>query len=299
MLGQILKTLSYRVKTEEAEWRSENTVIRENSYGLLQAAIVSIAEHPLRWPLSLLAFLSAVSAAICFTPSCWLPRVPTNFTRTDLITYFSALWTIQGALAALVYPIVIAFVTLLLQRRHSAKSALHIYLYDSAAIVSGLSALSLLILMALQYLPLTAIGTETGIAWIFVDTLWFLVNLGLTSFFLYRTFEFVRPSRRAEIVRRYAINVIWPRELREHLASHFFLTAVREKLLPGPSSEAKLEEEMPSVWLGPSGLGLGSSVVEVSLERGSTLIDVRFRFLTWSTRLWLRLSVCSRTKSSS
>ena len=157
MLGQILKTLSYRVKTEEAEWRSENTVIREMSYNLLQGAIVYIAKHPLGWPLSLLAFLSAVSAALCFAPSCWLPRVLTDFTRADLITYFSALWSIQGALAALVYPIVIAFVTLLLQRRHNAKSALHIYLYDSAAIVSGLSALSLLILMALQYLPLTAI----------------------------------------------------------------------------------------------------------------------------------------------
>ena len=288
MMGKLLKTLSYRVRAEEAEWRSENTVMREMSYNLLQGAIVYIAKHPLGWPLSLLAFLFAFSAAIYSAPLCWLSRVLTDFTRADLITYFSALWSIQGALAALVYPIVIAFVTLLLQRRHNAKSALHIYLHDSAAIVSGLSALSLLILMALQYLPLATIDVKTGIAWICIDTLWFLVNLVLTSFFLYRTFEFVRPSKRTEIVRRYAINVIWPRELREHLASHFFLSAVREKLLPGPSSEAKLEEGVPSIWLGPSGLGFGSSVVEISLERGSRLVDIRFRFLAWSTSLWLR-----------
>jgi hypothetical protein len=93
MIGKLLKTLGYRVKAEEAEWRSENTVIREMSYNLLQRAIVYIAKHPLGWPLSVLAFLSAVSAALCFTPSCWLPRVPTDFTRADLITYFSALWT--------------------------------------------------------------------------------------------------------------------------------------------------------------------------------------------------------------
>ena len=123
MIGKLLKTLSYRVKTEEAEWRSENTVIREMSYNLLQGAIVYISKHPLGWPLSVLAFLSAISAALCFAPYCWLPGVLTDFTRADLVTYFSALWSIQGALAALVYPIVIAFVTLLLQRRHNAKSA--------------------------------------------------------------------------------------------------------------------------------------------------------------------------------
>jgi hypothetical protein len=66
MIGKLLKTLSYRVKTEEADWRSENTVIREMSYNFLQGTVVYIAKHPLGWPLSLLTFLSAVSAALCF-----------------------------------------------------------------------------------------------------------------------------------------------------------------------------------------------------------------------------------------
>ena len=288
MIGWLLKTLTHRVKTEIAEWRSSNTVIQENSYGRLQGIIVGIAEHPLIWLLLVLIILCVVSAGLCFAPGGWLPKVPINFTRTDLIMYFSVLWSIQGTVAALVYPIVIAFVTLLLQRRHSAKSILHIYLHDSAGIGSGLSALFLLILMALQYLCLTLIRVETGISWLFVDGFWFLANLGLTSFFLYRTFEFVRSPRRAEIVRRYATNVTWPQELREHLASHFFVSAVREKLLPGPDYSSEAEEKVPSVWLGPSGLSIGVPTVEILVPPDSRLIDIRFRFLKWSTTLWLR-----------
>jgi hypothetical protein len=288
MIGRIFKKLSYCVRKEEDEWRSNNAVRRELSYSRLRGILVDIAEHPLGCPLAGLVILSAGSAGLYFAPSSWLPKVPTDFKTADLITYFWALWSVQAAVAALVYPIVIAFVTLLLQRGHGAKSLLHIYLHDSTAIFSGLNSFFLLVLMALQYLFLTVIRAETGIAWLLVDGAWFLVNLALASFFLYRTFEFVRPSRRAETIRLYAINVTWPRELEEHLSAHRFQVAVEEKLLPGSSYAAEAEEKQASVWLGPSGLGTGAPMVERFLPRDSMLIDVRFRFLAWATALWIR-----------
>lgn len=300
MTGWIFNTLSHRLAREEAEWRSENDVRREKGYGYFRGVLVCAAEHPIGWPLATLIFLSIVLIALLFAPKCWFPSIDDNFGSADLIAYFSALWAVQSAVAALVYPIVIAFVTLLLQRRHSAKANLHIYLHDTAAILAGLSTLFLIILMAFQYLLLIFQGVRGDIAivWLSIDGVWFLVNLGLTSSFLFRTFQFVLPSSRAEIVQRHAINVIWPRELKAHLASYFFLAAVGERLLPGPNYGATTEEDMASIWLGPSGMKSGSPVIERTLKRNSKLTDIRFRLLAQATASWQSRSQRSKEAAS-
>lgn len=288
MTGWILNTLSHRLDREEAEWRSGNESRKEKAYGFFRSVLVRAAEHPIGWPLAVLIILSITSTAFLFVPECWFSAAHFCIRTADLIVYFSALWSVQSAVAALVYPIVIAFVTLLLQRRHSAKANLHIYLRDTAAIVSGLSTLFLLILMTLQYLLLIlqAVKGDIGIVWLFIDGVWFLVNLGLTSSFLFRTFQFVLPSCRAEIIQRHVINVTWPRELKGHLASYFFLAAVGKRLLPGPSYGTKPEDDRACIWLGPSGLKSGSPVVERSLPRDSRLTDVSFRLLACATASW-------------
>lgn len=288
MLGRVLNTLSCRLNREEAEWRSGNIIRNEMAYGRLRGWLTRIAERPISWSIAVLGLSLIVSFALWFLADCWNARIASNFDSIDLVEYFSALWSVQAGLAALVYPIVIAFVTLLLQRRYNPKSLLHVYLHDSAAIVSGLSALCLLILMTIQYLFLTMVTHQTAISWILVSGTWFLGNLIVTSFFLYQTFEFIRPSRRAKIIRQYVINVAWPQELREYLASLFLHTAIEQKLLPGPSYGGQQDERKPSVWPGLYSSGFGTPVVERFLPRNSRLVDVRFRPLAWSTSRWLK-----------
>ena len=216
-----------------------------------------------------------------------VPRIILRDNRTEALTYFSAPWSVQAALAALVYPIVLAFVTLVLQRRN-AKSILHIYMHDSAAIISGLMALFLLILMGIQYLFLTVIPIEVAVSWIVLDSVWLALNVGLTSFFLYRTFQFVRPAGRAKSIRQYTVNIAWPKELGEHLRQLFFFQAVENNLLPGPSYASQQNETGPAVWLGPGSSGFGTPAVECQLARHSRLTDIRFRFLSWATLSWFK-----------
>ncbi|HKI99344.1 MAG TPA: hypothetical protein VKB51_12800 [bacterium] len=192
-------------------------------------------------------------------------------------------------MAALIYPIVIAFVVLFLQQKgHNAKSTLHIYLHDSAAIFSGLSSIGLLILMGMQYLVLPTLNVEIIIGWVLADTAWFLGNVALTSFFVVRTFAFVQPDQRAETIRRHVIDVIWPRELGEYLASYFFVHAVREGLLPGAPYGAQDSEHVPSIGLGSMLAGMGAPIIEHLRSQDSRLREVRFRILGAAIRLWLR-----------
>lgn len=295
MLGRLLKTQSHLVKKEQAEWRARNPVRREQRYGPMQSRLMALARRPLLWSLTVLSSFAALSIAVYAIPCGWffvpcgaLPRINPTFEATDVVTYFSSLWTVQATVAALIYPIVIALVVLLLQRGHSAKAILHIYLHDSAAIFSGLSAIFLLVLMLLQYLALPAMSFQISIGWVLADGVWFLFNLGLTAFFVHRTFSFVQPSRRAETIRKYAIDVVWPCEFHDYLASHLFANAVPNGLLPGPDHGTHEDEDLASIVLGPELAGTGTPVVARILPKHSRISEIRYRLLGWAANLWER-----------
>ncbi len=129
MFGRLLNTLSYRLRCELREWRKANGTLRENAWPWYQKALIAAGKHPVRVPLKLFSVALLLSAAM------WGYHALTALVLSDppsppsgMRQHFFTLWTVQAAIAAMIYPIVIGFVTLLLQRRHSAKASLHIYI---------------------------------------------------------------------------------------------------------------------------------------------------------------------------
>ena len=193
---------------------------------------------------------------------------------------FYALWTVQAAVAAMIYPIVIGFVSLLLQRRHSAKASLHIYLHHSAAILTGLSALFLVAAMAIQFFFLALAGDAVLGKWLILDGVWFLFNILGVIWFLARTFDYLRPERRADITRAYAINHVWPAEMRRNLEYHRFLHANHYGWLPGPIYGDDETDSDTAILLGPIGRGMGRIQVAGKYKDPRMIRDVRFRTLS-------------------
>ena len=288
MLGNLLNTLKFRLDTEEKEWRSLNRTRGELRPGLWHRWISQIACSPTSFGIQAFALVSIFAIATAFVdPKHLVVFCVANFDNSDSIAYFSALWAVQASVAALVYPIVIAFVTILLGQKNNAKATLHIYLHDSAARLAGLSAILLILQMGIQYFFIPYIQIKTFIAWIVFDGMWFLINIVLMIHFLDRTFDFIQPSRRFEIMRRHAVNITWPREARFHLARHFFQLAVEENLLPGPSYGA-LQNGKPSVLMGTSILKTEKPTVSCKHRNKRQLSDIRFRLLAWATKSWLK-----------
>lgn len=193
-------------------------------YGPFQRRVVSMSDHPLRWMLwyTALSLLLTANAWVWRRAFDLCPSLPV-FTRLGHIVknaphgafgYFSAVWTIQATLAGLVYPIVISFVAILLQRRYNGKSILHIYLSDSAAIPSGLSSLALVGVMGAQYLAIPATPRAVILLLGLLDGSLFVFNVILAVTFLYRTFKFIRPDGRSKILLQYALGIVWPEEFK-------------------------------------------------------------------------------------
>lgn len=294
MLLRALDSLARRVNLERSEWRLANQVRKDFAYPYVQAAILDAAENPSRnvpkW-LALALMLSGVAWGLSFQFEVW-PAEP--YKSAEIISYLAALWAVQAAVVALVYPIVIGFVALLFQGRQNAKAVLYIYLHDTAALLAGLSSLALIALMAVHHLFMYKANSGVVLVWSALDSVWFLINMSLTAFFLVRTFEFLLSDKRAHIIQRYAVNVAWPNELRVHLSEMFFASAVHSKWLPGTSFGEKDKEAEPKILLGASGHGMGREALLVPVGRNVGLVDIWFRPLRWAIRSWLNRAEANR-----
>ena len=302
MLGWAVDSLGYRIRKAERKWRAANMAAHEYAYGPWQRVVVPLSVRPKKWLFLYAALLAVFSAVLwlCFRlhPNAFLFAVldhrfvtigtfglaKTSHTFAVELAYFTTIWMVQATLSGLVYPIVVSFVAILLQGRYNVKAMLHIYLADAAAIPSGLGALTLVGIMGIQYLCLPYVPRRIIPPWAILDTVAFLANLATMVYFLYRTLEFIRPDRRARIVRSYALNIAWPTELRRHLVEPFFATALMDM-------DALARNEFKNncaIQFSPWRPDAECVRVTKKLPRTAVWFDVSLRCLRWAVASWCK-----------
>ena len=289
MLGRLLNTLSYRLGLELREWHKSNKTAREYAWPWYQKALITAGNNPVSIPFGLflaVLFLSAVAwgCHAYYAPEIFIPL--SSFLRLE--QRFFTLWTVQATIAAMIYPIVIGFVALLLQRRHSAKASLQIYLHDSAAILSGLSALFLVLALGVQCLFIDMVGEQLLAIWLIFDGLWFLVNVIGVIRFLTRTFDYLRPEQRGKIQRAYVINHVWPEEIRRNLEYNFFHRAIDLGWLPGPNYGDDGSNSNTAILIHSIGRDKGEIQVREKKKDKWFVRDVRLNLLSLAVQRWQR-----------
>jgi len=285
--GKLFDSLSYHLTKEEREWRIKNIYRRELGYSLLQRFLISASEIPLIINSFIAILVLGITFGLLLGSNGTHNIVRPDLDIANLASYFSALWTVQAAISGLIYPIVISFVTFLLQRRHSAKASLDVYLNDTLAILSGVSGLSLILVMAIQHLLLSKAAHQIVTISVKIDILWFVVNLGGTIWFLTRTFEYLRPAVRSQIYTRYAINIVLPREVKEYLREYLYSNAPEQGLLPGLNLNRLSMEREPSVVFGDFFTGTSKEEVVINIKGKRYFVDVYFQILKIAIKRWL------------
>lgn len=235
------------VRKDMREWQSFNSYRQKLALSAVERQLLFAGEHPIRFAVSLvLLFLGCVWFANVIPPD-WYQGDWIAWTASEQLTYFSSLWSVQATIAAVVYPIVISFVTVFLQRRPAAEAFIHLYLLDSVAVASGLSCLALVLVMAAEYVLLPTYGAAALLRWVALDSVWFLLNASLTSYFLFRTIEYLRPDVQLRVVRRYTANVALPREVMRLSLYQVLFQAQSHGWLNIPASKNSVRSEAPSV----------------------------------------------------
>lgn len=279
------------VRKDEREWRKFNHYRQRYALSKFRKDLLFAGEHPFRFLLSLiLLFVAALLLIFTLQPH-WPSVFDTIQQRLNSLDYFTTLWAVQVTLVVLVYPIVIGFATMFLQRRPAAETFIHLYILDSGALAAGLSSLLLVIVMATQYVLLSIQGLSLLPFWVVIDALWFLLNAVFTTFFLYRTIEFLRPEVQSRVVRQYTINIALPRDMKRLYSFQVLARAQTEGWIPAPEygyeEEEQEQENEPIVNIRRYFLLKGEDQGIIEVAEPARLINVRLWPLRLVVSFWL------------
>ena len=146
-----LGSLSWHVEEFVHQWQDSAPELRKSSW--FERLLLGATAHPWMFLSAATAIWASIVVALLVLGTYFCFPLE-KLQKSDLPTYFGTAWSVQATVVALVYPLVISFVTLLLQRRATAKVALTAYLLETGVKPSGISSFALLLLMTLQYLAL-------------------------------------------------------------------------------------------------------------------------------------------------
>ncbi|AJY44009.1 hypothetical protein I6G56_14770 [Burkholderia humptydooensis] len=284
MLSIVFDNLSRRVNQTVDEWLG-----RQPGSGAFVASrtarrVSFMVAHPFICVSALVALKFLIAMLWWAAPRFLALTIPSySWSNAEFSAYFGTLWSVQATIAALVYPIVIAFVAVLLQRRATAKLSLQLYLLDAAVLPAGISSISLVATMGIEYLAVPYVPPEWVAMGIAGDCAWFFVDVALTAWFLYRTVRYLNDSTRMRVFTRFAVNVALPVDVRERLQGNVFLHEGR--------IDETLEDEVrpsnkPHVRYFP--LPDGEPCVTIVVRGSKTIVDVRLRPLRIAAKLWVR-----------
>lgn len=281
------RSLRAEARREFRNWRSGWNLDPKLRMGLVRRQMLFLGEHPVRLCLSVVSLYAAW--VICL----WLWTCePHRFGSPalldplgDIAELHASLWAVQATLAGLLYPIVLSFATLFMSRRGGGETIVHLYVFDSAALVTGLSAVLLVLVMSVQYLVYSLGYPQVAHIMTVLNAAWFLLNAVATVFFLFRTVEFLRRDRQLTVKLRYALSVALPRQVETLLGAKVINDAARNKRL---LAHETLVEDGPSVLFMSLGSRENESAYCLRRHRGEVrLHDVRMRLLQKAILRWV------------
>jgi hypothetical protein len=254
----------------------------------IEHTMTALSDHPFIYVGVLLAL--KVTTAVLWCRSGLHTFLSKEWDAVQLSSYFGTLWSVQATITALVYPIVISFVAVLLQRRATAKLSLRLYLRDAVVLPAGIGSLVLLALLGAEYLALPYVERSWIAMAVAGDTVWFCVNAILTGAFLYRTIRYVDDSVRLAVFARYAIADALVNDVRERLVGLIFQQD-QPKIVHEEGDDAG--QSLPRVVYFP--MGDGEPAVSLKVRSTREIVDVHLRLLRCATRLWQRAQISAES----
>jgi uncharacterized PurR-regulated membrane protein YhhQ (DUF165 family) len=295
LLGLLPARFSGRLRPQARrdvkKWMKGNPTVRTLRYGLLQRLLFRGTDHPILFALLVGAACWGLGWLVTHGWSFWRIHIPalTVQKELDVAAFTAAPWGIQATLAALVYPIVFAFIALMLQRRAHSSVALRVYVLESGIVPAGASAFGLLLAIGAQffvipYVPKDSLVPTYGVKFA-TDGIWLGVNLALAGYFLTRTIRFIQEEDQRHAYTRVAVHLALKTELTASLQQHKLVGAPQE--LWGVPDDKASADSRPKAQM--FSFGRKGSHVRIELRGNFVLHDVhlnllRLVFLSWSKR---------------
>ncbi|WP_162600745.1 hypothetical protein [Paraburkholderia sp. C35] len=301
--GRLTGCAEPRARRELAKWTGKNATLKNFRYGKFRRFLIAGTEHPILFAFfvgTCSAILACIVAGRCWSRPGWLhlpvlagPDLDPKF---DPAAFAGVPWSVEATLVAMVYPIVLSFIALLLQRKAHSAVALRVYVLDCAVVPAGASSIGLLLALSVQYFAspysTSKFLAHNALFLLLFDGIWFAANVLLTGFFLGKTIRFIQEEEQQHAYTRVAVDIALRADLVSTLKEHIIVDApYRDWGFAIPASDRTAKPEVHMV----DG-GRGSPSVKRRIRQQRVLHDVHLNLLRVVAALWARRA--SRHQSS-
>ena len=202
----------------------------------------------------------------------------------------SLIFSAQVTILALIFPLVVAFIGILIQGKSSNKAIWHVYKQSSGFMLVGYSALTLILTFIGIAFAWSGINSAFQISIVSVLVIWFMLNILLTARFLLVTVKFLDDNERMEMIVRYSINEAIPQDLKNKLRIRLSSAVYFETLLPLYEKSNYSIDPFPIK---------GATSYKRKLKNKVVVNNIRYWILKWAIESWiLSLPHNSRQKYS-
>lgn len=277
-------TLSRQTSKLVDEHIKNNALFRLYRYGRLRRCIQWVGDAPLVFVGLVVCFYTALFALFdLFLFDFYIPDIATD--ADSLLGGLNlVLMASQAAIFGMVYPMVIALVSIWVGRQRLGGNLFDCYLSDAHIKPLGVSGLSLLFVLVAKSLYLDHAFAEAYLFSTIVSAIWFTVNLAGTGHFLLVTRNYLRSTSHLAAMKRYAANVAWKEEFTVRIKQGVWAASTHPAydLLPDPTPHNV------QIALGPTFGGEGTPVIKRMFNHGVVFSDVRFWILRRIVERWMK-----------
>jgi len=277
--GWLVDSIAYRVEKDIRDTVYKKEEFRNNRWSLLERLLNSGAKHYLvaNLILTCLFILFSTLLSSFYTPmQRILPETANGL--ESLLTLQNTLFGVQITLLGLIFPLVIAFIGLLLRDRASNESMWAIYRHNSGFMLVGFSAITLSLIYVLSKVFEPWLSHHYMVSVSALSSVWFILNLLLSARFLSRTVLFLSSHKRLEMVIKYTLNVVIKEELTKRLLPIYHNNSVENGLLDIPDKE-KFELKVYD-YKSPE------TTLFKDFSKPERVYNIWYRFLSVGIQLW-------------
>lgn len=292
-LGALFNTLRFRVEKDLNETLFQNEEFKTKRWPVTERITMLGAKHVF-WANFIIFLLFSFSSLTMFffyeKIQSWLPSSISGLKQ--LIEFQTVLLGTQATILGLVFPLVIAFIGVLLQGKSSNESLWTIYRHNSGFMLVGFSMLTLTVVYSILALVQPWLSHQLKVAISIFSSLWFTLNVILSVRFLWKTVEFLSLNSRMNMIVEYAINEVIVTEIKTRLLKHHCISATQTGLL-SPTTEDSIAVHTYSI----SQQFTSEFILEFKEPR--RIENVWYRFLNLAVKFWsIQVKWCKSSENS-
>ena len=282
--------LSQKAHRNIKSWIHYNNTLKSYQFSFPRKILFWGSDHPVLF--TLLVTLVTVGTSCVLVTQTWVayPKLLPLTTREtfEIESFIGVIWTVQATLIALVYPIVVSFIALMLQRKANSSVSLRIYILDSAVVPAGASSVGLLLLLTIQYFISPYISenlSSVSLAFLLLTNgSWIFLNVLMTGFFLSRTVRFVQEDEQIATLTKISLDVVLRDEISNSFKEHIFVNAPMDEWRL--SNNQAIRSSQPLVYAYARKPGVVDTTI--TLKDHYALFDVHLNLLRLVAILWMR-----------